>query len=464
MTSTGPALGGTSVRGKPESDPSGLRSSLRERFGLDGGTPSVDEVRRRYGLDSVAGVSLRGNARAAAGRFDARASGKPFARGAARDSEAVGVGSIPRGGSPGILPPPRRDARGGGAPTPTVPVPSLPGGGDLVPLPPVHHSHPWSHTSSGWGGPWWCWGGWGWSPWSFTVSWGGGVRWTPLSYTTVPACSYYYTSCYEPVGYWCSPAWRLPFRPLSYCSPWWYRTRVVRTGWIGVYGPSAYWFSSDVGFRECRSPRTVGVWVEAAAPTDLAAALHPVELRFCEGWTLLRGGRWQEAAELLYSVSLEAEESAVTHWLLGLAVAGTGDLELGALAIERALRLEPRWLEQVWDETRHLGTTGGPHLHALCTERLSESPRDASALAVWGSLALLGRETDALSRLRGEIAEALLDDPEAPLLAEILSSTRRRAEGGEAPAGGPTPPGASDWLLDPSCDEIPSLLLTPHGS
>ncbi len=162
VTSTGPALGGTSVRGKPESDPSGLRSSLRERFGLDGGTPSVDEVRRRYGLDSVAGVSLRGNARAAAGRFDARASGKPFARGAARDSEAVGVESIPRGGSPGILPPPRRDARGGGAPTPTVPVPSLPGGGDLVPLPPCHHSHPWSHTSSGWGGPWWCWGGWGW--------------------------------------------------------------------------------------------------------------------------------------------------------------------------------------------------------------------------------------------------------------------------------------------------------------
>ena len=74
---------------------------------------------------------------------------------------------------------------------------------------------------------------------------------------------------------------------------------------------------------------------------------------------------------------------------------------------------------------------------------------------------LEGLDADAVS---GEIAEALLDDPEAPLLAEILSSTRRRAEGGEAPAGGPTPPGASDWLLDPSCDEIPSLLLTPHGS
>ena len=115
--------------------------------------------------------------------------------------------------------------------------------------------------------------------------------------------------------------------------------------------------------------------------------------------------------------------------------------------------LDPEFLRHRWNSSEHLGGEGLENLLNRLAEVRTERPLDPSALAMAGALILLDGDLAGREGLRGQIAEALLNDPEAPALAEILAEIRRRGDSAE---GHPLP-AVSQWLAQPSCEAIPSL-------
>jgi len=187
------------------------------------------------------------------------------------------------------------------------------------------------------------------------------------------------------------------------------------------------------------------------------STLSAGELRFCEGWSLLRSGAIEDAAEVLYTASVELPESPIVHAFLAIALGGTGDTELGLYALGEALTLEPRWLSYQWNPTANLGDSGALTLRTkLANDRVAD-PLLPAPLALETFLALLADDRDRLEGLRGVIAESLLLHPGTPALAELLTEIRRRF--GESPVA-QTDPGVQSWLLEPSCDRIPELGLS----
>ncbi len=187
------------------------------------------------------------------------------------------------------------------------------------------------------------------------------------------------------------------------------------------------------------------------------STLNAGELRFCEGWSLLRSSALEEATEVLYTASVELPESAMVHAFLAIALGGTEDTDLGLYALGEALALEPHWLSYRWDPTAHLGEDGALTLRTKLANDRVANPLLPAPLALEALLALLADDRDRLEDLRGVIAESLLVHPDTPALAELLTEIRRRFKG--APTAD-TEHTVQSWLLEPSCDRIPELGLS----
>lgn len=307
--------------------------------------------------------------------------------------------------------------------------------------------------------------GYGWYPWcGFSV----GIAFGYSSYWS--GYGYYGPSCY--IGYRspaaCYPTWCAPYWNVSYCSPYSYRYYAYPgySYYYPYYRGSYYVFSSLYGWYPyyCSSysyyrgyddtPATITVVEQPAAP---ARELSTGELNFCEGWTLLRAGSYEAAGEVLYSASLELEQSALVHLYLAVALAGTGDRALAARALGEAIALDPELLRHRWSPTAHLGAEGEATIRAQLSAARADDPTAPSALAIEATLALLSSDAERGAELRGAIAESLILHPDAPVLAEELAELRRRDVPEGTPLAGHSDPAVAAWLLDPSCERIPEL-------
>ena len=356
-----------------------------------------------------------------------------------------------------LVPPPRTSTRSSFTAIPSTVVASTVVSTGLAPLAPVRHVHfssPYSVAGPWWGGPrrYGCWSWWtAWPSVSFSFGFGGG--WIDH----YPATSIYYSSYYDYGTTWCSRYSSWPYHRVCFRSPRWYRTRASCWRPFRCWSsPYSYTYSARYGFLPCYSTIEVRNTIVMGDPAPAVEELTTVELRFCEGWSLLRSSEPEAAAEVLYSASIEAEQSALVHWFLGLALARSGDLPLASHTVGAALALDPRWLSHRWNAIDHLGEEGVDALHDLCASRFADDPLDPDALAIAGALALLDGDAERTRALRGRIAESLLLAPESPALAEILAETRRRTEG--TAESHPALLEAA-WLARPSCDALPSLEL-----
>ncbi len=342
---------------------------------------------------------------------------------------------------------------------PAAPIAS---GGGVTILPPVNHvHHSGAITTSSWSGcyPWY--------GFSFGLSFGypgWGSPWYPWSCSSW-SVGYPYFGWGGSSGY--SSSWGYPFYSACYSSPYFYRYRcspayyayAPRYSYFGcyyaftpLYGFVPYYQSSYREYlRYSASPGEV-VLEDPKPERELSAA----ELHFCEGWTLLRAGSYENAAQVLYTTSVEVPSSAIVHWFLAVALAGTGDLDLSHQTLGETLRLDPRWLRHGWDPASHLGVDAETKLREALVSARADDPTAPSPLAIEASLALLAGDRARLGELRGHIAESLIFNPDAPGLAEILAEIRRR----ESPAGevaGHPDAIAEGWLERPSCESVPSL-------
>ena len=270
--------------------------------------------------------------------------------------------------------------------------------------------------------------------------------------------SYAYGYC-DPWIYGGYSSYYTPFRSICYASPYSYRYRVFAPCYS--YRWRTYAFNAYYGFYPyyCSPYRTYYsssrdriITRTEVVERELTAA----ELQFCEGWSLLKSEDYANAAQLLYTASLDLESSALVHWFLSVALVGNEDLDLASRALDEALALDPEFLRHRWEADEHLGEAGLDRLFSLLREARSDAPLEPAALAMEGALALLADDGLRAAELRGQIAEALLNDPEAAALAEILAEVRRR---GDSTEGHPLT-GQGAWLVSPSCEAIPSLGLS----
>ena len=294
-----------------------------------------------------------------------------------------------------------------------------------------------------WNSPWW---------------WGGG---TSLFGCGVPY-GYYSNSYYGYSSFgnaWCASTYYSPFRSVCYSSPYHYRYRAHYPRYW--YRSCYYTYSSSLGFYPCYSS-SYSTYVSYRNSGELVLPetrivereLTAGELRLCEGWTLLRSGDSAGAAQVLYTASLELEQSALVHWFLAVALADSGEMELASRALGEALFFDPDWFSHRWNADAHLGAGGAARLIATCREYRAEKPLSPSAIAIEGAVGLLGGDQALLADLRGEIAESLLYAPEAPALAEILAEVRRRS--GSETHNHPSITEEA-WLAFPSCEGISAL-------
>lgn len=321
---------------------------------------------------------------------------------------------------------------------------------------PCYSSYPWYGFSIGFSfGVSWC------SPW---YSWSCGYGYPYYGY---PTYGYAY---YGSPTYW---GWYgYPCYTVRYSSPYYYRYRYpyycyaplywydnCYYGFTYEYGFVPYYQQSYIEYRRIEESQS-----EVAPVPRTERDLSAAELRFCEGWTLLRSGDEANAAQVLYTSTIDLGDSALVHWFLAVALAGTDDIDLAHRTLGEVLRLDPDFLRHRWNPIAHLGADGDRELREGLAAARTSDPLAAAPLALEASLALLADDALRLEALRGVIAESLIVDPEAPGLAEALAEIRRR---GETAGGAPSPHPdaiAEAWLASPSCEAIPSLGLAAAGS
>jgi len=317
-----------------------------------------------------------------------------------------------------------------------------------------YSSYPWFGFSIGFSFGYPCY-----SPW---YSWSCGYGYPYYGYP------YYGYSYYGSPTYW---GWGgYPCYSVQYASPYYYRYRYPAYCYAPLYyyDNFYYGFTYDYGFvpyyqqsyieyeRIVESPQTEAAPVPRAE-RDLSAA----ELRFCEGWTLLRSGDDVNAAQVLYTSTIDLDRSPLVNWFLAVALARGDDISLAQRTLGEVLRLDPDFLRHRWNPVAHLGADGDRVLREKLAAARVADPLAAAPLALEASLSLLADDTLRLEALRGVIAESLIVDPEAPGLAEALAEIRRRDEGREAGDVAPHSDAIADaWLASPACESIPSLGLS----
>ncbi|MFQ5653132.1 MAG: hypothetical protein ACE5GW_00190, partial [Planctomycetota bacterium] len=197
---------------------------------------------------------------------------------------------------------------------------------------------------------------------------------------------------------------------------------------------------------------------ESAGAEERLRDLAPGEMSFCEGWSLLRAGAYEEAAQAFYNASLELPESALVHLFLTVSLAGAGEIELAGATLGEAYRLDPSIVGYRWDAEKHMGTM--EHHDVLLAAVAGTAEALPESRAAWLLLSYLHLITDdeTLPAERAA-AEVILFETENRLARGILDECERRRLGRDP--GGDYPPDIDvlEWLLVPSCEGIPSLKL-----
>ncbi|MFN0056884.1 MAG: tetratricopeptide repeat protein [Planctomycetota bacterium] len=192
---------------------------------------------------------------------------------------------------------------------------------------------------------------------------------------------------------------------------------------------------------------------------DKSAELAPAELSFCEGWSLYRAGRYDDAVAALHTAALELPTSGAIQYLHGLALLATEEYELAHAAFLTAFERFPEMVRLRWDAAKH-------HVDAEASERVREQlraalevePADHGLWCVDALLSLLDGDLDAARRAAGEV---LLFDAENALAQAILGEVEASTSGlTRTPSGGLATLNA--WLADPNCAGIPGLDLGSH--
>lgn len=364
---------------------------------------------------------------------------------------------------------------------------TLGGGGGATVLPPVSHVqnpsgsyYGYPHSSSGYCYPYYgssyCGYGYGYGycgsyPWfGFSIGFSFGYGLYGCYGYPYYGYPYYGYSYYGSPYYW---GWYgYPCYSVAYASPYYYRYRYSYYPYYSyaplyyyddcyyaftpTYGFVPYYESSYAEYERIQETPAPEAAAEPRAERDLSAA----ELRFCEGWSLLRAGDEENAAQVLYTSTIELDRAALPHWFLAVALAGTDDIALAQRTLGEVLRIDPDFLRHRWNPVAHLGADGDRVLREkLAALRVGE-PLAAAPLALEAALSLLAGDSLRVEALRGLIAESLIVDPEAPGLVEALAEIRRRGEAPEGGAEGHPNAVVEAWLASPSCESIPSLGLS----
>ena len=188
--------------------------------------------------------------------------------------------------------------------------------------------------------------------------------------------------------------------------------------------------------------------------------MSPGELSFCEGWTLLRVGRFEEAAEAFYNASLEITSSAIVYMFLGIAWVGVGEYGLAAAGFEEAYRLRPNIISYSWAVASHLGRVERYRDLISQIEGFVEvTPEDTSAWIALGMLSLWSEaERHSLFRARRAAGEIVVFGPRRPLAPAILKEVDRR-DLGEEPPSQLGDLAVQRWLRLPTCESVGTLSL-----
>lgn len=190
--------------------------------------------------------------------------------------------------------------------------------------------------------------------------------------------------------------------------------------------------------------------------------LGPGELSFCEGWSLLRAGKWDGAAQSFYNASLELPESGVVHMFLGFALAADGDMELAAATLAKAHELRPNLLSYSWNPVDHFGTVENYATFSnRILEAIEEAPSRPEPWIVQGMLSLLSAtEGEGYADVKRAASEVVLYGHESALADAMLAEVLRREKGLHAQDPRLQPdPGVQLWFERPSCVSIGELRL-----
>ncbi len=198
---------------------------------------------------------------------------------------------------------------------------------------------------------------------------------------------------------------------------------------------------------------------EAPHAEEKVLELEPGELSFTEGWTLLRRGDYDAAASAFYNAALAVDDSALVQLYLGLALAGEGQFEDGATALETAHERDTALVTYRWDVAAHFGSRAqlGKLLKGLY-EEVETSPGNMDAWKLIAFSELLGAEDD-VEPVRRAVSEVVLFGSEGELVRAILAEAERRVD------HQPLPDALSErrstdleaWFLHPSVAAIGRL-------
>lgn len=201
---------------------------------------------------------------------------------------------------------------------------------------------------------------------------------------------------------------------------------------------------------------------ESPRAEELVQALQPAELSFCEGWVLLREGRYVSATESFYNASLELPQSGLIHFYLGLSLAAQGEIELAAAALAEARELSPRLLAYSADAVLHFGDESKV---AEIVQKIADFTRLHPARTEgWVTGATLGlfmaKSLEDIALAKRQASEATLFDRNSTFGLALLAEADRRERGAvfSDPASQPNQ-SVQLWLSQPSCESIGVLEL-----
>ncbi|MCI0651052.1 MAG: hypothetical protein L0Z55_04135 [Planctomycetes bacterium] len=203
------------------------------------------------------------------------------------------------------------------------------------------------------------------------------------------------------------------------------------------------------------------VYTESAQAEEKVLDLRPGELSFCEGWTLLRSGAYDRAAEAFYNASVEIPESGIVQLYLAVALAGAGDYDLAGAAAAEAHRLNPALITYQWSASESLGSEERHRaLVVALAAHGAANPNDSGAAAVQAMLELFSADKDFDAAGAAAVAFAFASG-DSPLSEAILAEIDRREEGREvAPAAATRRDlDVELWLRRPACESIGTLSL-----
>ena len=191
--------------------------------------------------------------------------------------------------------------------------------------------------------------------------------------------------------------------------------------------------------------------------------LPPGELSFCEGWTLLRVGDHDGAAEAFYNSGLEIPESGLVQLFLAFALAADGEFELAGPVLARAHEFNPALVSYRWNTAEHLGSDLN---HQAIVEglraHLQTVPND---FEVWTLLAMIQLYTattdEQLIDVERAASEVVLYGGDSALATAILAEAERERAGGPyaSPVSERRDLNVDLWLDSPACETISTLSL-----